>query len=199
MAGNLVRVVKVGGSLFDLPELNERLEGWLDAQPAATNFLIAGGGPLAHSIRQFDQLHKIGETPSHWLCVRAMGVTARLLLDLLADTALIDNLEQARQLIEMRPARSAVFDPVPFLISGEPKLPPEPLPQDWTVTSDSIAARVAELLGADELVLLKSATPSSTAWEQASRDGFVDSYFPTIARRLPVIRSVNLRSADLAG
>ena len=111
-----VRVVKVGGSLFDVPELNKRLERWLDDQPAATNFLIAGGGPLAESIRELDQLHTIGETPAHWLCVRAMGVTARLLLDLLADTALIDNLADAKKLIQSRPVRNAVFDSSLLLI-----------------------------------------------------------------------------------
>ena len=68
---NDVRVVKVGGSLFEMPQVSERLQAWIDAQRPATNVLIAGGGPLADSIRQLDGMHAIGEVPAHWLCVRA--------------------------------------------------------------------------------------------------------------------------------
>ena len=198
MSESLVRVVKVGGSLFDLPELGPRLEAWLAAQPPASNFLIAGGGDLAESIRQLDALHHIGEIPAHLLCIRAMGVTARLLLDLLHETALIDNLAAARELIAARPHKNAVFDPAPMLNTIEPTLGPASLPQGWLVTSDSIAARVAEVLSAHELVLLKSSLPDSESCEAASRSGYVDEYFPSMAARLSLsntaIRCVNLRN-----
>jgi len=193
MSANIVRVVKVGGSLFDMPRLGERLQRWLDAQPPATNILVAGGGELANSIRELDRLHGIGELPAHWLCVRAMAVTARVLVDLMPNSALVDDLESARQLTATRPFRSGIFDPMPLLMREEPKLPGVVLPHGWSVTSDSIAARVAELLSADELVLLKSNLPPCDGFEEAAGANYVDEFFPNIAGQLAGVRCVNLR------
>ena len=194
MAGSAVRVVKVGGSLFDAPQLDQRLARWLRRQTSATNIFIAGGGKLADSIRQFDQLHAIGEEPSHWLCVRALSVTARILIDVLPEAALVDSLEEVRELIATRPSRICVFDPMPMLTGEQSQRGATPLPHSWEVTSDSIAAHLAELLGATELALLKSNLPDPSTIQQASEAHFVDPYFPTAAAKLPLVRCVNLRS-----
>src|SRR5262249_4553585 len=59
------------------------------------------------------------------------------------------------------------------------------LPPSWTVTSDSIAARVAETAGASRLVLLKSVdVPGGMPWPEAIANGWVDDYFPTAVARL---------------
>jgi aspartokinase-like uncharacterized kinase len=193
-----VRIIKVGGSLFDAPWLAERLNQWLDRQAPAANIFVAGGGPLVGSIRQLDRLHQIGEVPAHWLCVRAMGVTARLLVDLFTDAALIDTIEAAEELIDSRPEKLSVFDPAPLLTTVEATAPGTVLPHGWLVTSDSIAARLAEILRAGELVLLKSTLPTAESVEQASKQGYVDEFLPTIARELPRVRCVNLRDESLA-
>ena len=70
-----------------------------------------------------------------------------------------------------------------------------PLPHSWDVTSDSIAARLAVLAGADELVLLKSGLPAgSLTLAQAAETGYVDRYFPVAAAGVPRVRCVNLRA-----
>ena len=74
-------------------------------------------------------------------------------------------------------------------------MPGDSLPQTWEVSSDSIAARVAEVLSAEELVLGKSTSISAESdWQQRADEGFVDQYFPEIATRIPIVRWVNLRS-----
>ena len=86
------------------------------------------------------------------------------------------------------------IDPVAWLAEREPRAGGQPLPLGWHVTSDSIAARLAEALGAEELVLLKSGLPTTgdpTNWAQES---FVDGYFSIAAAGLPAIRVVNLRA-----
>jgi aspartokinase-like uncharacterized kinase len=70
------------------------------------------------------------------------------------------------------------------------------LPQTWAVTSDAIAARVAEQLGATRLVLLKSVpVPADVDWRAAARLGLVDATFPQVVERAGLqATAVNLRS-----
>ena len=87
-----------------------------------------------------------------------------------------------------------ILDPHDFLRRDEPELAGCRLPRNWAVTSDSIAARVAEVVGAHELVLLKSQLPiGQGGWREVSEHGIVDRHFPLAAAKLPVVRFVNLR------
>jgi aspartokinase-like uncharacterized kinase len=187
------RVVKVGGSLLDWPHLAEKLRAWLASQPLAQTLLIAGGGELAESIRRADQLHGLGETAAHWLCVDTLGVTAKMLAAILGGSQ-VGVFDSFPELSAAVPG-TLVFDPGPFLHAAEPQFPGEPLPHDWSVTTDSIAARVAECWPAEELVLLKSGDPGLwTQFADLAECGYVDGHFPTVARRLQIpIRFVNLR------
>ena len=76
-------VVKVGGSLFDLPGLGSRLVSWLETLPHSEVLLVAGGGVAADVVRQLDRCHGLGEETSHWLALRALSLTAHLLASLL--------------------------------------------------------------------------------------------------------------------
>ena len=71
------------------------------------------------------------------------------------------------------------------------------LPRRWRVTSDSIAARMARVFRARELVLLKSVTfPERISMSEAAELGLVDEYFPTAARDVERVVAINLRSED---
>ncbi len=185
------RVVKLGGSLLDLPDLVDRLRGWIARQPPAVNILIVGGGPLADAIRTTDRLHNLGEQPAHWLCIRAMSVTAEMIAGLFDEMDLIREYDALRS-FTMAP-RSVVFDPESFLRVDEPAFPGMSLPHGWHVTSDSIAARLAVVLDADELVLLKSASPPAGDFEEAARGGYVDEGFPLACREVRAVRCVDFR------
>jgi aspartokinase-like uncharacterized kinase len=72
-----------------------------------------------------------------------------------------------------------------------------PLPRRWRVTSDSIAARIASHFGAPELILLKSVTlPERISMTEAANEGLVDPHFPTAAKDLERVISVNLCDDD---
>jgi aspartokinase-like uncharacterized kinase len=185
------RVVKLGGSLLDLPELAGRLRGWIAEQPPARNLIIVGGGQFAEALRALDRVHHLGDEACHGLAVGAMSLTARLLHAVVPDWPLIT---WPGELARAGPP--AIFDVADFLAADERSTDRPPLPHSWDVTSDSIAARVAWRVAATELVLLKSSLPpenSDTA--AAASPGYVDAHFPQAAAGLRV-RCVDLRDAS---
>ena len=185
-----LRVVKVGGSLLrhqpeaQAKDISATLLKWIAQQPPAINVLMAGGGEFADIIRRADATHNLGEETAHWLCVDALSITARLLA-VIVNAAVVTEEKELPSLA----ASICVFNPGPFLREIEPRIFATPLPHTWAVTSDSIAARLAEHLTASELVLLKSILPVEAR-------GYVDDYFLVAAARLSHIRYVNLRSFD---
>jgi hypothetical protein len=88
-----------------------------------------------------------------------------------------------------------VIDGFAFALNDEGR--PGCLPHGWSVTSDSIAGRVARILGAGELILLKSVTiPEGMDWGQAGREGLVDAFFAEAAEGIPSVRAINFRKDE---
>ena len=194
-----VRVVKVGGSLFDYEDLAAALARFLDLQPPAATVLIAGGGAWANAVREVEAHSRIGERVAHDLCIRAMGVTARVLAALTPQYTLETCWERLRTWTHSPNGQlgAQVFDVAKFLEDVEPRSPGLVLPHDWSATSDSIAARVAHLLEAAELILLKSAPlANEKSMHDAAAEGYVDGFFPHAARELTRVRCVNLRDRE---
>lgn len=183
-----LRVIKLGGSLLDWPELAVRLRRWLANQPPAANVLIVGGGPLVEGLRSIDRAQRLSASAAHWLAIDAMSLTSRSLCEVLPEASLVDSLAaidagSVKQLL--------ILDVAPTLRAEQGT--DTALPESWDVTSDSIAAHVAHQLQAAELVLLKSSdAPEQGTAEALARAGHVDAYFPRVAAELTV-RCVNLR------
>ena len=193
MSRTPIRILKVGGSLFDMADLAVRLHSWLAEQAPAHHVLIAGGGPLANQIRQWHRLHPLGDEAAHWMCIDLTTVTAHLLHDRLPEIPLVEDDRLLCQRIGER--GYTIFGPANWLRHSESALPGQPLSRDWDTTSDAIAARLAIVLGADELVLLKSALPDGEArLPQLVADGYVDGMIGLLADELPPTRLVNLRT-----
>lgn len=189
-----IRVVKVGGSLFEFAEFPERGRNWLDQQTPSLTVLVGGGGDLVQPLRAAHQRFGLDQEASHWLAVRAMTVTSRLLANLL-DIVLVERFEVVEQLAREGRQSACVLDCEEFMRVREPNSTGSRLPHDWSCTSDSIAARVAEVLSADELVLLKSISlPEGWSYQQAAQQGLVDAWFPQISKSVKQVRWVNLRA-----
>jgi aspartokinase-like uncharacterized kinase len=184
-------VVKVGGSLFDLPDLGPRLRAWLAALDGGPFLLVPGGGAAADLVRDLDRCHGLGEETAHGLALQALSVTARFLHALLPGCYLVADAHG------MPPGAGAlaVLDPHPFVLADEGV--PGCLPHSWDVTSDAIAARAAVVAGARRLVLLKSVTnPPGLTWEEAGRHGLVDRALATVLAGAPWLQAeaVNFRA-----
>ncbi len=191
------RVIKVGGSLLEWPALAHRLGTWLAAQPPLPNLIVAGGGELADAVRQLDHRCALPPAAAHWMAIRAMDVNALVLSQLLpaASTRL-----QVRAWDRPPPDSHGCWLLMAehFVRHDDPRSARTPLPCGWQVTSDSIAARLAEACQAQELVLLKSTLPENRRARGSVQDltqtGLVDPYFATAAAPLGTIRIVNLRA-----
>src|SRR5437763_14345584 len=79
----MLTVVKIGGSLYDLPDLGPRLRDWLLTLTASKVLLVPGGGPTADVIREFDRVHGLGEQVAHDLALRSLTLNAWFLAELL--------------------------------------------------------------------------------------------------------------------
>jgi 5-(aminomethyl)-3-furanmethanol phosphate kinase len=168
---SLPLVVKLGGSLYGLPDLGPRLRRWLAQQPHSV-VMVPGGGPAADVIRAYDRTHQLGEEASHWLALAMLTVNARFLAALLPGAAIAS--------LPNEGAALTILDVHAFALADEAR--PDHLPHLWEATSDSLAVRVAHLLGANELVLLKS-TAWRGDWQSAADIGVVDPWFPEALRR----------------
>ncbi len=195
MTRSSMTVIKVGGSLFDWPELPGRLTEMLDARQAADRderlVLIAGGGPAADVVRALDRIHGLGDRSAHRLALHAMDLTAIILAELLPGTVPVQSLDTFRVVC----SAGSILVLAPRLIVDEIEHSGrDGLSASWDVTSDTIAAWIALHIGADRLILLKSAPlPIGTTRLGAARLGLVDPMLPIVAGPLPRVEYLNLR------
>lgn len=185
-------VAKVGGSLLGWPPLPDRLARFLDARRGRGErlVLIAGGGGAADWVRHLDRVHALGDEVAHALAVRSLDLTARVLAALVADSEVVASLAAVAESWSSR--RVPILAPRRAL--DDDRGSPDPLSRTWDATTDTIAARVAALLLADELALLKSTgLPPGATRDEAARLGLVDAAFPRASRGLSSVVVVNLR------
>lgn len=195
-AEQALRVVKLGGSLLSFPGLATAFRNWLTVQPAMASLVVTGGGQLADDIRKAQSTHRLDGEAAHWLAIRVMTATAELAAAIFPEAALLAGIAEMSSLSAS--GRLAILSPWRFLREEEPLLPGTPLPAGWHVTSDSIAARTAAVLQAEELVLLKSSLPAvPLTLAGVAAQGYVDGYFPRAAADVARVRCVDLRNQAL--
>lgn len=199
------RVVKVGGSLFKHHDLIMTLDHWICRQGDDETLVIVGGGDLINAIRSLDGIRPGIPSETHWLCVDLLDVTFQLVSKWF-DWPTVKSVEQMRRCMtegfaKDRPTLIAVRsfycrEPISILPgqhvspqNGAGQREHPSLPANWQTTTDSIAALLAYVTNADELVILKSCEidPDLT-WEQLADHGIVDEAFPEIAPKIPSVR-----------
>lgn len=182
-----ITCVKIGGSLFDLPDLKSRLLNFLHEYEFEHPVLIPGGGRLADEIRRLDKTHHLGEVLSHKLGVSTLKVTAQFVTGLSRRFRLALTAEELQQ--HWTANQYPVLDTT-HLILNEPRLP-----ASWDVTSDSIAGWLTSQHPESKLILLKSTDlGDGISLTEAARQQLVDEHFPLIARDLANLYWCNLRA-----
>jgi aspartokinase-like uncharacterized kinase len=137
-------VIKVGGSLGAHPaRLRRLMEALAGAARRHWLVVVPGGGSFADEVRRADRRFRLGDSAAHWMAILAMDQYGHLLAGLAPGAALV------RSRRALAPGRLNVLAPSAWLLRADP------LPHSWDVTSDSIAAWIAGILGARRLMLVK--------------------------------------------
>ncbi len=186
-----IEVIKLGGSLLDLPGLSRRLEALYPTDGALHRVLVVGGGGAADQVRRFDHTHQVGEAVGHWLAVRAMQLNTYMVATLLRRFQVVTGLDDC--VGAWSGGDLALVDPLAWL--EEEHRQGVSVPHRWRFTSDSIAAHIAARLHADGLTLCKSALPDGVcSLSQAAEVGLVDEDFPEAAAGIANVVVVNWRT-----
>jgi len=190
-------VAKLGGSLLAVADYAQRLQLWADRmEPPGHLVLIVGGGRRADRVRARFAGSQVGMEEAHWLSIEAMRENTGQLHRRIPRWAFCNSLEQLSFAVSK--AGRTIFDPFAFLRAQEPHLRGRKLVKNWDATSDSIAARLAIVLCADQLVLLKSAVPPKHRdVEQLAQLGYVDRFLPQIIGGIPASSAANLLDPTL--
>lgn len=132
---------KVGGSLFDLPDLADRLRAVFDAGDGMA-LVIVGGGAAANLVRDWDQRFQLGDERAHRLAMRSLRLNVHLLQSLLPGSQIVSSRNEAH--VSVAQGRTPILCAEKFLHTEEPDSSLE-LPHTWDVTSDSIAVWISTL------------------------------------------------------
>ena len=141
-------VIKVGGSLGQSRKLADLTARLSELGRRHKILIIPGGGAFADAIRDYDRRFGLNGDAGHWMAILAMDQYGHLISSLIPDSELVQGLSDARKV--------SASGRVPVLLTYNLLFQADALPRSWDVTSDSIAAWVAGMAGARQLILLKS-------------------------------------------
>lgn len=166
--------MKLGGSLARSPLLRP----WLDvlASGGGSLVIVPGGGPFADEVRAMQHVWRFGEPAAHRMALLAMEQYGVML------AGLRPGLRPAADRAEIRDTLREGL--VPVWMPCRMALGRKDIAESWDVTSDSLAAWLANMLGADCVVLVKSAAVAP-AWTLADliQLGIVDPALPGFLAR----------------
>jgi aspartokinase-like uncharacterized kinase len=140
--------VKLGGGLLDQNGAFERVTEALATSGAGRPLLVVpGGGPFTEAVRAQCRYLHIDDDTAHWMAILGMDQYAHVLAGRIRTAALV---ERERDIpLALAAGRIPILAPYQWLRAADP------LPHSWDVTSDTIAAWFAGVLGAARLILLK--------------------------------------------
>lgn len=172
-----ILVVKLGGSCASSPDFNR----WLHAIERASRpvVLVPGGGPFANVVRRYQPRLGYDDEAAHHMAILAMEQFGRALV------SLGERLVPAASRREIETAIEAGNIPV-WMPAATALAAPE-IAQDWTVTSDSLAAWLAASMPGASLLLIKQIdVPKDATLEALAGAEIVDASFlamlhPTMA------------------
>jgi 5-(aminomethyl)-3-furanmethanol phosphate kinase len=175
---SLDAVLKIGGSLSRGSRLPGLCREISRLGKIYSLLVVPGGGKFADQVRDAYQQYRLSETAAHSMALLAMDQYGYVLNSLAEDSYLTCNLAAAIEATET--GRAAILLPSEIVSRSDP------LPNSWQVTSDTIAAWVAQTACCRQLILLKDVDGLMTTGNElisdmpveklAGQSGGVDEY-----------------------
>ena len=167
-------ILKLGGSLVETGRIGPILD--IVARAKHPIAVVPGGGPFADAVRGAQKEIGYSDAAAHRMAILAMHQMAVLFLSMQPRLAPAETLADFKKAW----ARDCVPVWLPWRLSEKDRK----IPADWSITSDGLAARLAERLRASAVVLVKSRTvPPGSQPADLARDGVVDPAFADIVTR----------------
>lgn len=163
-------IIKLGGSLLGEPELSHWLET-VSRHGDGKVVIVPGGGIFADAVRDAQALSLCSDEVAHRMAVMSMDQYGVML------AGLNPSLVTAESELEIAERgwqhRAIVWLPSKMVMADDA------IPKNWQVTSDSLAAWLANKLNAKHLLLVKSVRPQGNpvSIERLIKDGMVDESF----------------------
>lgn len=167
-------VVKLGGSLIGSRELKE----WLDIIARLGDgkvIIVPGGGVFADAVRTAQKLSGVDDVTAHQMAVMSMDQCGVMMAGL--NPSIVTAASELELAERGWQHRGIVWLPSRMVIADET------IPANWDMTSDSLAAWLAQKIGATHLLLVKSLRPEAGInLEQLVDQGIVDPCLPEFVR-----------------
>ncbi len=141
-----MRVIKLGGSLAAAGTLAACLAAVERKFAGRAVIVVPGGGLFADQVRSAQQQWRFDDAAAHRMALLAMQQMALLFNGLKPQWPIVRNVADLHNRTAIR-----IWSPDPE------ELDQAGIPASWDITSDSLAAWIAGLISAEELILVKSA------------------------------------------
>lgn len=166
-------ILKLGGSLAQSDRLQPVIA--LIALSQRPVIVVPGGGPFADAVRTIQPQLAIPEPTAHLMALLAMEQMGLHMVNF------HPRLTAARTVPDFAKAFMANKIPVwlPYVLQHDDNS----LPTDWTVTSDALAARLAERLEASVALIKACPVPPGAGLDRLTDLGIVDPVFAPTVRR----------------
>ena len=163
-------VVKLGGSLSRSDALIKSLNSVEQNYADSAVVIVPGGGAFADQVRWAQQRWRFDDTTAHRMAILAMQQMALLIKGLKDDFSIARSVND----IQKQLSRQKIVIWLPDIV----ELDNSAIKASWDITSDSLAAWLAKILPATELILVKSAIiDSSLSLQQLAKLDIVDKVF----------------------
>lgn len=140
-------VIKIGGSLATSPKILRLLCAKIGSIGKKHSlFIVPGGSKFADVARDFDKRYKLTQETSHKIAILSMDQYGIILKELIPNSFSFNQLNEYKKILKTK--KIPVFLPSSYMFKKDP------LENSWSVTSDSIAAHLAEELNITNLILI---------------------------------------------